>query len=153
MQSWIVWAPRGSFKAQGTSVNLTKKREGQWSREISLNSSTFNCSFDRILAKLHFAENTIEIEQLVPEIWAVVVLQKQFRKQVVLYFLCLAVSKKQYFQLPTDLAWSHHIFVDKDDTGGGVPSTKVYPGTCRWNGSQNQPPGITMTPYSVQKLV
>ena len=37
--------------------------------------------------------------------------------------------------------------------GGGVLSTKVYPGTCRWNGSQNQPPGITMTPYSVQKLV
>ena len=36
---------------------------------------------------------------------------------------------------------------------GGVLSTKVYPGTCRWNGSQNQPPGITMTPYSVQKLV
>ena len=25
----------------------------------------------------------------------------------------------------------------------GVLSTKVYPGTCRWNGSQNQPPGIT----------
>ena len=37
--------------------------------------------------------------------------------------------------------------------GGGVLSTKVYPGTCRWNGSQNQPPGIKMTPYSVQKLV
>ena len=37
--------------------------------------------------------------------------------------------------------------------GGGVLSTKVYPGTCRWNGSQNQPLGITMTPYSVQKLV
>ena len=35
----------------------------------------------------------------------------------------------------------------------GVLSTKVYPGTCRWNGSQNQPLGITMTPYSVQKLV
>ena len=30
---------------------------------------------------------------------------------------------------------------------GGVLSTKVYPGTCRWNGSQNQPPGIMMTPY------
>ena len=39
------------------------------------------------------------------------------------------------------------------DPGGGDLSTKVYPGTCRWNGSQNQPPGITMTPYSVQKLV
>ena len=36
---------------------------------------------------------------------------------------------------------------------GGVLSTKVYPGTCRRNGSQNQPPGIKMTPYSVQKLV
>ena len=35
----------------------------------------------------------------------------------------------------------------------GVLITKVYPGTCCWNGSQNQPPGITMTPYSVQKLV
>ena len=33
----------------------------------------------------------------------------------------------------------------------GVLSTKVYPGRCSWNGSQNQPPGITMTPYSVQK--
>ena len=30
--------------------------------------------------------------------------------------------------------------------GGGVLSTKVYPGMCRWNGSQNQPPGIMMTP-------
>ena len=29
---------------------------------------------------------------------------------------------------------------------GGVLSTKVYPGTCRWNGSQNQPPGITIIP-------
>ena len=35
----------------------------------------------------------------------------------------------------------------------GVLSTKVYLGTCRWNGSQNQPLGKTMTPYSVQKLV
>ena len=35
----------------------------------------------------------------------------------------------------------------------GVLITKVYPGTCHWNGSQNQPPGITMTPYSAQKLV
>ena len=34
--------------------------------------------------------------------------------------------------------------------GGGVLSMKVYPGTYRWNGSQNQP--ITMTPYLVQKL-
>ena len=36
---------------------------------------------------------------------------------------------------------------------GGVLSTKVYPGTCHWNGSQNHPSGITITPYSVQKLV
>ena len=35
----------------------------------------------------------------------------------------------------------------------GVLSTSVCPGTCRWNGSQNQPPGITMTPYTVQKLL
>ena len=34
-----------------------------------------------------------------------------------------------------------------------VLSTKVYLGTCRWNGSQNHPPGIKMTPYLVQKLV
>ena len=45
---------------------------------------------------------------------------------------------------PIDCVW---------DPGGGVLSTKVYLVTCRWNGSQNQPPGITMTPYSVQKLV
>ena len=30
--------------------------------------------------------------------------------------------------------------------GGGGFSTNVYPGMCCWNGSQNQPPGITMTP-------
>ena len=35
---------------------------------------------------------------------------------------------------------------------GGL-SIKIYPGMCHWNGSQNQPPDIKMTPYSVQKLI
>ena len=35
----------------------------------------------------------------------------------------------------------------------GGSGAKVYSGMCCWNGLQNQPPGITMTPYSVQKLI
>ena len=42
------------------------------------------------------------------------------------------------------------IYIKKDFgspiSRGMVLSTKVYSGTCRWNGSQTQPPGITMTP-------
>ena len=54
--------------------------------------------------------------------------------------------------------WGTHVgkrygmFCGHDPPGGFLVQRSIW-GRGRWNGSQNQPPGITMTPYSVQKLV
>ena len=62
----------------------------------------------------------------------------------------------------TLIASVHHSLICSPDEGliwsltqltgssphGVVLSIKAYPEMCRWNGSQNEPPGITMTPHS-----
>ena len=62
-------------------------------------------------------------------------------------YMYVPADKTNYYQMKDDYTTPQRKYP------GGVLSSKVYPGTCRWNGSQNQPPGITMTPSSVQKLV